>query len=130
MATQGSFDWQGRLASDGEVVFGGRLSGRLIVTRDGVRRGSAATIAFDRFVAVGTSRQRLTIFYAPLPGERMNPFERRSGQKRLLIVLSRWGSVRADDLAVWLLKLKGGPMAEIDTKLGGAGVARVHRIRE
>jgi hypothetical protein len=40
MATQGSFDWQGRLASDGEVVFGGRLSGRLIVTRDGVRRGA------------------------------------------------------------------------------------------
>jgi hypothetical protein len=130
MATQGPFDWQGRLESEGEVVFGGRMSGRLAVTHDGLRRGSGPNVAFDRLVAVSTARQRLTIFYTPLPGERMSMFERRTGQKRLLIALSRWGSVRADDLAVWLLKLKGGPMAEIDTKLGGAGVARVYRIRE
>jgi hypothetical protein len=29
---------------------------------------------------------------------------------------------------VWLLKLKGGPMTEIDVELGG--VARVFRIRD
>lgn len=130
MAAQGAFDWQGRLESDGEVVFGGRLSGRLTVTHDGVRMGSGSRIGFDRVVAVSTARQRLTIFYAPLPGDRMNPFERRTGQKRLLLALSRWGPVRADDLAVWLLKLKGGPAAEVDTQLGGAGVARIYRIRE
>lgn len=136
MAKQGAFDWQGRLEADGAVVFGSRWSSwltgsaPLTVSHDGVRKGNGPTVALDRLVAVSTARDRLTIFYAPLPGERMNPFERRAGQKRMLVALSRWGGVRADDLAVWLLKLKGGPLAEVDTKLGGAGVARVYRLRE
>jgi hypothetical protein len=136
MAMQGPFDWQGRLESEGEVVFGGgRLSwlmgsGRLTVTHDGVRMGSGSTLTFDRLVAVATSRQRLSVFYVPLPDDRLNAFERRSGQKRMMLALSRWGQVRVDDLAVWLLKLKGGPATEIDSRLGGAGAARVYRIHE
>jgi hypothetical protein len=179
MAAQGPFDWQGRLATEGKVVFGvgrwlswlllvatvlgivaalagfvGRSvwqivcvvflvgcawylaraaltgSGQLTVTGDGVRMGTGPTVTWDRLVAVATARERVTVFYDPLPDERLTPFERRTGQKRLLLALSRWGPVRSDDLAVWLLKLKGGPMAEIDSRLGGAGMARVYRIRD
>jgi hypothetical protein len=135
MTTQGSFDWQGRLESDGVVVFGSRWfswlagSGQLTVTHVGVRLGRRPVTSFDRIAAVSTTRRRLTFFYTPRAEERMNPFERRTGQKRLLFALPRWSSVRADDLAVWVLKLKGGPMAEIDTKVAGAGMARVHRLR-
>jgi hypothetical protein len=69
----------------------------------------------------------MTDYYTPLPDQRLNPFERKSAQKRLLLGLSRLGSVRPEDLAVWLLKLKGGPMTEIDVDLGG--IARVFKIR-
>jgi hypothetical protein len=136
MAVQGPFDWQGRLESEAAVVFGtswvpGPLGGRgqLTVTHDGVRLGAGPVLGFDRIVAVGTAGHRLTVFYAPLPEDRLSSFERRTGQKRLLLALSRFGQVRADDLAVWLLRLTGGPVAEIDSRPGGGGVARVYRIR-
>jgi hypothetical protein len=179
MATQGAFEWQGRLETEGEVEFGparwftwllfatavlalvavlagliGRNvwqvvvavllgaaawylattavtgSNRMVVTHDGFRMGTGQIIAFDRLVAVGTARGRVTVFYAPLDGERMSVFERRSGHKRVLLDLSRWGSVRADELAVWLLKLKGGPMSEVIARPGGAGVARIYQLPE
>jgi hypothetical protein len=135
MAAQGPFDWQARLERDGRVEFGSRYfawltgSRQLTVTHEGVRLGGGPEVDLDRIVAVSTSRGRLTVHYLPLPDDRMNRIERRSGQKRLVLVLPRWGSVRADDLAVWLLKVKGGPMAEVDSKLGGAGVARVYQLR-
>ena len=134
MAMQGTFDWQGRLESEGSVAFGSRwfswLTGsrQLVVTHEGVRLGKGPVVGFDRIAAVSTSRGRLTVHYTPLPEERMNRIERRSGQKRLVLVLPRMGSVRADDLAVWLLKLKGGPMADIETR--PTGVARIHQLRE
>ena len=132
MVTQGPFDWQGRLESEGEVAFGSRWwpgSGRLSVTREGFRTGSRPVIAFDRIVAVGTAGGRLTVIYTPSTGERLNALERRSGHKSVIITLSRWGQVRSDDLAVWLLKLKGGPLADVESRAGGGGVARVYRIR-
>jgi hypothetical protein len=136
MAMQGPFDWQGRLESEGQVVFGNRWlgvvtgSGPLTVARDGLRMGRRPVVTLDRVTAVGAAPRRLTVFYRPLTGERMNLFERRAGQKRMVLALSRWGPVRADDLAVWLLKLKGGPTAEVDSKLGGAGYARVYQLRD
>jgi len=136
MAVQGPFEWQGRLESEGEVVFGSRWSaaftgsGQLSVTHDGVRLGTRPLVPFDRLTAVATSGQRLTVFHLPGPDDRLGRFERRSGQKRMLVKLSRWGPVRASDLAVWLLKLKGGPLADVETTLGGAGIARVYRLRE
>jgi hypothetical protein len=134
VATQGPFHWQGRLESEGRVVFGSRWfslftgSGQLTVTHDGLLMGKRPVVPFDRITAVSTARGRLTVFYTPLPDQRMSLVERRSGQKRLLLGLPTFGSVRPEDLAVWLLKLKGGPMTEIDVDLGG--MSRVWRIRE
>ena len=133
MAMQGPFVWQGRLESEGRVAFGSRWfslftgSGQLTVTHDGVTMGKGPLVPFDRITAVSTARGRLTVYYTPLPDQKLNPLERKSGQKRLLLGLSRLGSVRPEDLAVWLLKLKGGPMTEIDVELGG--MARVFKIR-
>jgi hypothetical protein len=90
--------------------------------------GKGPVVPFDHVTAVSTARGRLTVYYSPLPDQRLNPIERKSGQKRLVLGLSRLGSVRPEDLAVWLLKLKGGPMTEIDVELGG--MARVFKIRE
>jgi hypothetical protein len=134
MALPGPFIWQGRLESEGRVVFGSRWfslftgSGQLTVTHEGLLMGKGPVVPFDRVTAVSTSRGKLTAYYTPGPGQRLNPLERRSGQKRLLLGLPRLGSVRPEDLAVWLLKLKGGPMTEIDVELGG--MARVFRIRD
>jgi hypothetical protein len=134
VAIQGPFHWQGRLESEGRVVFGSRWfslftgSRQLTVTHDGLLMGKGPTVPFDRITAVGTGRGRLTVFHIPLPDQRMSLVERRSGQKRLVLGLSRLGSVRPEDLAVWLLKLKGGPMTQIDVELGG--VSRIWRIRE
>jgi hypothetical protein len=131
---QGPFNWQGRLESEGRVVFGSRWfslftgSGQMTVTHEGLLMGKRPVVAFDRIVAVSTARGRLTVFYTPLPDQRMSLVERRSGEKRLLLGLPRLGSVRAEDLAVWLLKLKGGPMTQIEVDL--SGVSRVWRIRE
>jgi hypothetical protein len=133
MAMQGPFVWQGQLESEGRVVFGSRWfslftgSGQLTVTHEGVLMGKGPLVPFDHVTAVSTARGRLTVYYTPLPDQRLNPIERRSGQKRLVLGLSRLGSVRPEDLAVWLLKLKGGPMTEIDVELGG--MARVFKIR-
>jgi hypothetical protein len=134
MAMQGPFVWQGQLESEGRVVFGSRWfslftgSGQMTVTHDGVLMGKGPVVPFDHVTAVSTARGRLTVYYSPLPDQRLNPIERKSGQKRLVLGLSRLGSVRPEDLAVWLLKLKGGPMTEIDVELGG--MARVFKIRE
>jgi hypothetical protein len=134
MAMQGPFVWQGQLESEGRVVFGSRWfslftgSGQMTVTHDGVLLGKGPVVPFDHVTAVSTARGRLTVYYSPLPDQRLNPIERKSGQKRLVLGLSRLGSVRPEDLAVWLLKLKGGPMTEIDVELGG--MARVFKIRE
>ena len=133
MAMQGPFVWQGRLESEGRVVFGSRWfslftgSGQMTVTHEGLQMAKGPVVPFDLVTAVSTARGRMTVYYTPLPDQRLNPFERKSGQKRLLLGLSRLGSVRPEDLAVWLLKLKGGPMTEIDVDLGG--MARVFRIR-
>jgi hypothetical protein len=134
MAMQGPFVWQGQLESEGRVLFGSRWfslftgSGQLTVTHDGLLMGKGPVVPFDHVTAVSTSRGKLSVYYDPLPDQRLNPFERRSGQKRLVLGLPRLGSVRPEDLAVWLLKLKGGPMTEIDVELGG--VARMFRIRD
>jgi hypothetical protein len=133
MAIRGPFVWQGRLESEGRVMFGSRWfslftgSGQMAVTHEGLQMGKGPVVPHDHVTAVSTSRGKLTVYYTPLPGQRLSPFERRSGQKRLLLGLSRLGSVRPEDLAVWLLKLKGGPMTEIDVELGG--MARVFKIR-
>jgi len=134
MAMQGPFVWQGQLESEGQVVFGSRWfslftgSGQLTVTHEGLLMGRGPVVPFEHVTAVSTARGRLTVYYSPLPDQRLNPIERKSGQKRLLLGLSRLGSVRPEDLAVWLLKLKGGPMTDIDVELGG--LARVFKIRE
>jgi len=134
MAMQGPFVWQGRLESEGKVVFGSRWfslltgSGQLTVTHEGLQMGKGPVVPFDRVTAVSTARSKLTAYYTPLDDQRLNVLERKSGQKRLLLGLPRLGSVRAEDLAVWLLKLKGGPMTRIDVELGG--MARVFRIRD
>jgi hypothetical protein len=131
---QGPFVWQGRLESEGRVVFGSRWfslftgSGQMTVTHDGVLMGRRPVVAFERITAVGTGRGRLTVFYTPLPDERMSVVERRRGLKQLVLGLPRLGSVRPDDLAVWLLKLVGGPMAEIEAEPGRTGVGRVYRV--
>ena len=105
-------------------------SGQLRVTRDGLGLGTRPTVPFARLVAVSTSRSNLTVHYLALPDERLVAQQRRSGQKSFFVSLGRWGSVRPDDLAVWLLKLKGGPMAEVDSRLRGAGMARVFHLRD
>lgn len=134
MAMQGPFVWQGQLESQGRVLFGSRWfslftgSGRLTVTHDGLLMGKGPVVPFDHVTAVSTSRGKLTVFYAPLPDQRLTAFERKGGQKRLILGLPRLGGVRPEDLAVWLLKLKGGPMTQIDVELGG--LARVFRIRD
>ncbi len=134
MAMQGPFVWQGQLESEGRVLFGSRWfslftgSRQLTVTHDGLQIGNGPIVPFDHVTAVSTSRGKLTVFYTPLADQRLNPFERKSGQKRLLLGLSRLGGVRPEDLAVWLLKLKGGPMTNIDVELGS--MARVFRIRD
>ena len=50
-------------------------------------------------------------------------------QQAWILSLSRWTPVDPDDLATWLFKLKGGPMAEVDSVARG-GISRVFRLRE
>jgi hypothetical protein len=115
------------------VVYTGRTTlmgtGDLTVTRDGFRTGRGPVIAFDRLAAVATVRTNLTIHYAPLPGQRLTGRQRTTGQKAWYLSLPRWSSMNPDDLAVWLLKLKGGPTAEVDAQVR-AGISRVFRLRD
>jgi hypothetical protein len=99
-------------------------SGELRVTHEGVRMGRGPVVAFDRVAAIGVARQHLTVHYATSPGGR-----RPGGQKRMIVTLSRLGSFHPDDLAVWLLKLKGGPSADV-VEEPRVGISRVFRLRE
>ena len=49
-------------------------------------------------------------------------------QKVMIVSLPRFGAFHPDDLAVWLLKLKGGPAAEVVAD-ASSGVSRVFRLR-
>jgi hypothetical protein len=90
----------------------------LTVTHDGFRMGRGDVVPFDRLSVVTVLRRNLTLRYA-------GP----TGAKRLIVSLPRLGAYRPDDLAVWLLKLKGGPSAEVvvDER---AGISRSYRLRD
>jgi hypothetical protein len=90
----------------------------LTVTHDGFRLGRGDVVPFDRLTAVAVLRRTMTLRYAAS-----------SGEKRLVVSLPRLGAFRPGDLAVWLLKLKGGPSAQVvvDER---AGLSRVFRLRD
>ena len=92
---------------------------RLTITREGFRTGRRTAVPFDRLGAVSISRRNVTVHYLAQP----------TRQKLMIVSLPRFGAFHPDDLAVWLLKLKGGPAAEVvaDTS---SGVSRVFRLRE
>ena len=91
----------------------------LRVTHEGFRMGQGPVVPFARLGAVTILRRNLTLHYA-VPG---------AGQKRMIVSLPRLRAYHPDDLAVWLLKLKGGPAAHVvlDER---AGISRVFRLRE
>lgn len=90
----------------------------LTVTHEGFRMGRGDVVPFDRLSAVTILRRTMTLRYATA-----------SGEKRLIVSLPRLGAYRPGDLAVWLLKLKGGPSAEVvvDER---TGISRVFRLRD
>lgn len=96
-------------------------SNQLTVTHDGFRMGRGTTVPFGRLGAVAVGRRALTLHYATSP-------EERGRQRRMLVSLPRFAAFHPDDLAVWLLKLRGGPAAEVveDT---GSGLSRVFRLK-
>lgn len=91
----------------------------LTVTHEGFRLGRGPVVPFGRLGAVTILRRNLTLHYA-VPG---------AGQKRMIVSLPRFGAYHPDDLAVWLLKLKGGPAADVVLDERGA-LSRVFRLRE
>jgi hypothetical protein len=101
----------------------------LTVTHDGFRPGRGAVVGFDRLAAVSTSRTNLTLHWAATPGRRTLGRRRGAGQTAWILSLPRWTTVDPDGLAVWLFKLKGGPMAEVDSQ-ARTGISRVYRLRE
>ncbi|HEX4471823.1 MAG TPA: hypothetical protein VH085_07635, partial [Nocardioides sp.] len=93
-------------------------------------------VAFDRLTAISTSRTNLTLHWTqPSDPPSHQPSARRPGrlrgrgQKAWILSLPRWTPVDPDGLATWLFKLKGGPMAEVDS-VARAGISRVYRLRE
>lgn len=100
----------------------------LTVTHDGFGMGRGPTVPFDRLGAVSISRRNVSLHYAAPPDERPQGPSRAGRQKLMIVALPRFGSFHPDDLAVWLLKLRGGPAAEVveDTS---SGVSRVFRLR-
>jgi hypothetical protein len=113
---QGPFDWQGRLESDGEVTFGSSMpltGGRLTVTHEGLQVGRGPVVDVARLRSVAIARQTLTISYDALPDEQLRGRDRSTGQRLMRVSLPRFGPFHPDDLAVWLLKLKGGPAADV-----------------
>jgi hypothetical protein len=90
----------------------------LTVTHDGFRMGRGEVVPFARLSAITILRRNMTLRYAAATGER-----------RLVISLPRLGSYRPGDLAVWLLKLKGGPSAEVVVD-DRSGFSRVYRLRD
>jgi hypothetical protein len=100
----------------------------LTVTHDGFRMGRRPPVPFDRLGAVAISRRNLTLHYAAMPGERLLGRQQDTGQKRMVVTIPRFGSFHPDDLAVWLLKLKGGPTADVVEDVSG-GISRVFRLR-
>jgi len=100
----------------------------LTVTHDGFRMGRHPEVTFDRLGAVSISRRNLSLHFAASPGERLVGRQRASGQKLMIVALPRFGSFHPDDLAVWLLKLRGGPTADVVEDSRG-GLSRVFRLR-
>jgi hypothetical protein len=100
----------------------------LTVTHDGFRMGRRPQVPFDRLGAVSISRRNLSLHYAASPGERLVGRQRATGQKLMIVALPRFGSFHPDDLAVWLLKLRGGPAADVVEDSRG-GLSRVFRLR-
>ncbi|HEY3529265.1 MAG TPA: hypothetical protein VGK78_08950 [Nocardioides sp.] len=90
----------------------------LTVTHEGFRMGRGPVVPFARLGAITLLRRNLTLLYA-VPGV---------GQKRMIVSLPRLASYHPADLAVWLLKLKGGPSADVvvDER---SGISRVFRLR-
>jgi hypothetical protein len=101
--------------STGRATFQG--AAELIVTHEGFRMGRGPVVAFDRLGAVSVLRRRVMLHYA-VP----------SGQRRMIVSLPRAAAFHPDDLAVWLLKLRGGPAADVvvDER---TGLSRVFRLR-
>jgi hypothetical protein len=91
---------------------------RLTITHDGFGLGGQEPVAFDRLGAVAIARRNLTIHYRSEP----------TGQKRMMVALPRFGPFHPDDLAVWLLKLKGGPAADVVEQKQPLG--RVFQLRD
>lgn len=46
----------------------------------------------------------------------------------MIVTLPRLGSFHPDDLAIWLLKLKSGPTAEVTEER--TGISRVFRVHD
>jgi hypothetical protein len=112
----------------------------LTVTHEGFQPGRGPVVDFDRLTAISTSRTNLTLHWTAPSGEPSaqpsdQPSARRPGrlrgrgQKAWILSLPRWTPVDPDGLATWLFKLKGGPMAEVDS-VARAGISRVYRLRE
>ncbi len=91
----------------------------LTVTHDGFRMGRGTVVPFERLAAVTILRRNMTLLYATPP----------SGQKRSIVSLPRLGAFHPDDVAIWLLKLKGGPSADVVVSARG-GLSRVFRLRD
>jgi hypothetical protein len=91
----------------------------LEITHDGFRTGRHPVVPFDRLGAVAIARRNLTLHYAAQPGERLIGRQRTTGQKMMIVTLPRLGSFHPDDLAIWLLKLKSGPTAEVTEERTG-----------
>lgn len=92
---------------------------RLTVTHEGFAAGRHAVVPFDRLGAVSISRRNLTVHYLARP----------TRQRMMIVTLPRFGAFHPDDLAVWMLKLKGGPSADV-VEDATSGVSRVFRLRE
>lgn len=91
----------------------------LTVSHEGFRMGRGPVVPFQRLAAVTVLRRNLTLLHAT-PSSRL---------KRSIVSLPRLGAFHPDDVAVWLLKLKGGPAADVVVS-EGRGPSRVFRLRD
>jgi hypothetical protein len=91
----------------------------LTITHEGFRMGRGPVVPFASLGAVSILRRNMTLLYLA-PG---------TGQKRMIVSLPRLAAYHPADLAVWLLKLKGGPAADVVVD-DRTGISRVFRLRE
>jgi hypothetical protein len=104
------------------------LRPNLRVVRDGLVINGGRTVAFGDIDDVMSGRETCGFSYPAEPGERLRPlWERRHGRKYFYLMM-RGVPADSDDLAAWIMLLRGGTPETIETRPRYAGFGRTWNI--